>query len=197
QMIDRVSARLKRRLYEVPVGFKWFAEGLQDGSLGFCGEESAGATFMRRNGAVWTTDKDGIVPALLSAEIMARMGRDPGEVYRSLTKALGEPVADRLQATATPAQKEKLSKLSPHEITSKTLAGEPIKSVLSRAPGNNAEIGGVKVATENGWFAARPSGTEEIYKIYAESFRGQDHLRAILAEAQTIVDHALGATKGN
>ena len=197
QMIDRVSARLKRRLYEVPVGFKWFAEGLQDGSLGFCGEESAGATFMRRNGAVWTTDKDGIVPALLSAEIMARMGRDPGEVYRSLTKALGEPVADRLQATATPAQKEKLSKLSPHEITSKTLAGEPIKSVLSRAPGNNAEIGGVKVATENGWFAARPSGTEEIYKIYAESFRGQDHLRAMLAEAQTIVDHALGATKGN
>ncbi|KRB13661.1 phosphoglucomutase [Mesorhizobium sp. Root695] len=193
QMIDRVSARLKRRLYEVPVGFKWFAEGLQDGSLGFCGEESAGATFMRRNGAVWTTDKDGIVPALLSAEITARMGRDPGEVYRDLTKTLGEPVADRLQATATPAQKEKLSKLSPHEITSKTLAGEPIRSVFSRAPGNNAEIGGVKVATENGWFAARPSGTEKIYKIYGESFRGQDHLRAILSEAQTIVDHALGA----
>ncbi|MCZ8548264.1 phosphoglucomutase (alpha-D-glucose-1,6-bisphosphate-dependent) [Mesorhizobium qingshengii] len=197
QMIDRVSARLKRRLYEVPVGFKWFAEGLQDSSLGFCGEESAGATFMRRNGAVWTTDKDGIVPALLSAEITARMGRDPGEVYRDLAKALGEPVADRLQATATPAQKEKLSKLSPHEITSKTLAGEPIRSVLSRAPGNNAEIGGVKVATENGWFAARPSGTEDIYKIYGESFRGQDHLRAILAEAQTIVDHVLGATQGN
>ncbi|WP_024927353.1 phosphoglucomutase (alpha-D-glucose-1,6-bisphosphate-dependent) [Mesorhizobium sp. NBIMC_P2-C4] len=192
QMIDRVSGRLKRRLYEVPVGFKWFAEGLQDGSLGFCGEESAGATFTRRNGAVWTTDKDGIVPALLSAEITARMGRDPGEVYRDLTKELGAPVADRLQATATPAQKEKLSKLSPHEITSKTLAGEPIRSVLSRAPGNNAEIGGVKVATENGWFAARPSGTEEIYKIYAESFRGQDHLRAILAEAQAIVDDALG-----
>ena len=197
QMIDRVSARLKRRLYEVPVGFKWFAEGLQDGSLGFCGEESAGATFKRRNGAVWTTDKDGIVPALLSAEITARMGRDPGEVYRDLTEELGEPVADRLQATATPAQKEKLSKLSPHEITSKTLAGETIRSVLSRAPGNNAEIGGVKVSTENGWFAARPSGTEEIYKIYGESFRGQDHLRAILSEAQTIVDHVLGATKGN
>ena len=197
QMIDRVSARLKRRLYEVPVGFKWFAEGLQDGSLGFCGEESAGATFKRRNGAVWTTDKDGIVPALLSAEITARMGRDPGEVYRDLTEELGEPVADRLQAIATPAQKEKLSKLSPHEITSKTLAGETIRSVLSRAPGNNAEIGGVKVSTENGWFAARPSGTEEIYKIYGESFRGQDHLRAILSEAQTIVDHALGATKGN
>ena len=197
QMIDRVSARLKRRLYEVPVGFKWFAEGLQDGSLGFCGEESAGATFMRRNGAVWTTDKDGIVPALLSAEITARMGRDPGEVYRDLTEELGEPVADRLQAIATPAQKEKLSKLSPHEITSKTLAGETIRSVLSRAPGNNAEIGGVKVSTENGWFAARPSGTEEIYKIYGESFRGQDHLRAILSEAQTIVDHVLGATKGN
>ncbi|WP_210184888.1 phosphoglucomutase (alpha-D-glucose-1,6-bisphosphate-dependent) [Mesorhizobium sp. SEMIA 3007] len=197
QMIDRVSARLKRRLYEVPVGFKWFAEGLQDGSLGFCGEESAGATFKRRNGAVWTTDKDGIVPALLSAEITARMGRDPGEVYRDLTEELGEPVADRLQAIATPAQKEKLSKLSPHEITSKTLAGETIRSVLSRAPGNNAEIGGVKVSTENGWFAARPSGTEEIYKIYGESFRGQDHLRAILSEAQTIVGHVLGATKGN
>ena len=197
QMIDRVSARLKRGLYEVPVGFKWFAEGLQDGSLGFCGEESAGATFKRRNGAVWTTDKDGIVPALLSAEITARMGRDPGEVYRDLTEELGEPVADRLQAIATPAQKEKLSKLSPHEITSKTLAGETIRSVLSRAPGNNAEIGGVKVSTENGWFAARPSGTEEIYKIYGESFRGQDHLRAILSEAQTIVDHVLGATKGN
>lgn len=197
QMIDRVSARLKRRLYEVPVGFKWFAKGLQDSSLGFCGEESAGATFMRRNGTVWTTDKDGIVPALPSAEITARMGRDPAEVYRHLTKEWGEPVADRLQATATPAQKEKLSKLSPHEITSKTLAGEPIRSVLSRAPGNNAEIGGVKVATENGWFAARPSGTEDIYKIYGESFRGKDHLCAILAEAQTIVDHALGAIKGN
>ena len=197
QMIDRVSASLRRRLYEVPVGFKWFAKGLQDGSLGFCGEESAGATFMRRNGAVWTTDKDGIVPALLSAEIMASMGKDPGEVYRDLTNDLGEPVADRIQAIATPAQKEKLSKLSPKQITSKTLAGEPIKSVLSRAPGNNAEIGGVKVATENGWFAARPSGTEDIYKIYGESFRGQDHLREILTEAQTIVDHAFGTPKGN
>jgi phosphoglucomutase len=192
QMIDRVTADLKRRLYEVPVGFKWFAGGLQDGSLGFCGEESAGAVFMRRSGAVWTTDKDGIAPALLSAEITARMGRDPGEVYRTLTNELGEPVADRLQAAATPAQKEKLSKLSPHEITSKTLAGEPIQSVISRAPGNNAEIGGVKVTTENGWFAARPSGTEDIYKIYGESFRGQGHLDAILAEAQTIVDQALG-----
>ena len=152
---------------------------------------------MRRNGAVWTTDKDGIVPALLSAEIMASMGKDPGEVYRDLTNDLGEPVADRIQAIATPAQKEKLSKLSPKQITSKTLAGEPIKSVLSRAPGNNAEIGGVKVATENGWFAARPSGTEDIYKIYGESFRGQDHLREILTEAQTIVDHAFGTPKGN
>jgi phosphoglucomutase len=191
QMIDRVTADLKRRLYEVPVGFKWFADGLQDGSLGFCGEESAGAAFMRRSGAVWTTDKDGIAPALLSAEITARMGKDPGEVYRALTDKLGEPVADRLQAAATPAQKKKLSKLSPHEITSKTLAGEPIQLVISRAPGNNAEIGGVKVTTENGWFAARPSGTEDIYKIYGESFRGQDHLDAILAEAQTIVDQAL------
>jgi phosphoglucomutase len=191
QMIDRVAADLKRKLYEVPVGFKWFAKGLQDGSLGFCGEESAGAAFMRRGGAVWTTDKDGIAPALLSAEITARMGKDPGEVYRALTDKLGEPVADRLQAAATPAQKKKLSKLSPHEITSKTLAGEPIQSVISRAPGNNAEIGGVKVTTENGWFAARPSGTEDIYKIYGESFRGQDHLDAILAEAQRIVDQAL------
>jgi phosphoglucomutase len=192
QMIDRVTAKLKRKLYEVPVGFKWFADGFQDGSLGFCGEESAGASFMRRSGAVWTTDKDGIAPALLSAEITGRMGRDPGEIYRALTDELGEPVADRLQAAATPAQKKKLSKLSPHEIGSKTLAGEPIQSVISRAPGNNAEIGGVRVATENGWFAARPSGTEDIYKIYGESFRGQDHLRAILAEAQTIVDQALG-----
>ncbi|TAM97259.1 MAG: alpha-D-glucose phosphate-specific phosphoglucomutase, partial [Rhizobiaceae bacterium] len=191
QMIDRVAADLKRKLYEVPVGFKWFADGLQDGSLGFCGEESAGAAFMRRSGAVWTTDKDGIAPALLSAEITARTGKDPGEVYRALTDKLGEPVADRLQAAATPAQKKKLSKLSPHEITSKTLAGEPIQSVISRAPGNNAEIGGVKVTTENGWFAARPSGTEDIYKIYGESFRGQDHLDAILAEAQRIVDQAL------
>lgn len=194
QMIDRVTARLKRKLYEVPVGFKWFVEGLQSGSLGFCGEESAGATFMRRNGAVWTTDKDGIVAALLSAEITARMGKDPGEVYRDLTKELGNPVADRIQATATPAQKEKLSKLSPHEVTSKTLAGEPVQSVLGRAPGNNAEIGGVKVVTENGWFAARPSGTEDIYKIYGESFRGNDHLRAVLTEAQAIVDKALGGT---
>jgi phosphoglucomutase len=196
QMIDRVTAKLKRKLYEVPVGFKWFADGFQDGSLGFCGEESAGASFMRRSGAVWTTDKDGIAPALLSAEITGRMGRDPGEIYRALTDELGEPVADRLQAAATPAQKEKLSKLSPHEITSKTLAGEPIQSVISRAPGNNAEIGGVKVATKNGWFAARPSGTEDIYKIYGESFRGQEHLRDILAEAQTIVDQALGQAEG-
>lgn len=194
QMIDHVTAQLKRKLYEVPVGFKWFAEGLQSGSLGFCGEESAGATFMRRNGAAWTTDKDGIAAALLSAEITARMGKDPAEVYRDLTKELGNPAAERIQATATPAQKEKLSKLSPHEITSKTLAGEPVQSVLSRAPGNNAEIGGVKVVTENAWFAARPSGTEDIYKIYGESFRGNDHLRAVLTEAQAIVDRVLGGT---
>lgn len=193
QMIDRVSAGLKRRLYEVPVGFKWFAAGLLDGSLGFCGEESAGASFLRHNGGVWTTDKDGLVPALLSAEIIARTGRDPGEAYRDLTGEFGVPFADRVESAATDAQKEKLAKLSPQQIKSTTLAGEPIQAVLGRAPGNNAEIGGVKVVAEHGWFAARPSGTEDIYKIYAESFRGDDHLRNILTEAQAIVDQALTA----
>jgi phosphoglucomutase len=193
QMIDRVSAKLGRKLYEVPVGFKWFAAGLLDGSLGFGGEESAGACFLRRDGTVWTTDKDGIVPALLSAEITARVGHDPGEIYRDLTHEFGEPAADRIEAAATPAQKEKLSKLSPQQVKSATLAGEAIQAVLTRAPGNDAAIGGLKVVTEHGWFAARPSGTEDIYKIYAESFRGEDHLRSILTEAQTIVDQALGA----
>ncbi|UHL64842.1 phosphoglucomutase (alpha-D-glucose-1,6-bisphosphate-dependent) [Paralcaligenes sp. KSB-10] len=192
QMIDRVSAKLGRKLIEVPVGFKWFAAGLLDGSLGFGGEESAGASFLRRNGSVWTTDKDGLVPALLSAEITAQTGHDPGEIYHNLTRELGDPATDRIQAAATPAQKDKLSKLSPQQVKSTTLAGEPVQAILTQAPGNGAAIGGLKVVSEHGWFAARPSGTEDIYKIYAESFRGKDHLRSILAEAQTIVDQALG-----
>ncbi len=191
QMIDRIAAKLGRKLYEVPAGFKWFVDGLWSGSLGFGGEESAGASFLRRDGSVWTTDKDGIVPALLSAEIMARMGRDPGEIYRSLAGELGESAADRVEAPATPEQKKRLSMLAPQQIRSTELAGEPIQRILSHAPGNNAPIGGVKVVAANGWFAARPSGTEEIYKIYAESFRGDDHLRRILAEAQAIVDAAI------
>ena len=192
QMIDRVAARLNRKLIEVPVGFKWFAAGLLDGSLGFGGEESAGASFLRRDGRVWTTDKDGLVPALLSAEITARTGRDPGELYRDLTQAFGTPAAARVEAAATPQQKEKLAKLTPQQVTSTTLAGEKIETILTRAPGNDAAIGGLKVVTAHGWFAARPSGTEDIYKIYAESFKGEDHLRSILSEAQQIVDQALG-----
>ncbi|MEK6210459.1 MAG: phosphoglucomutase (alpha-D-glucose-1,6-bisphosphate-dependent) [Pseudomonadota bacterium] len=191
QMIDRVTAKLGRKLYETPVGFKWFVDGLLDGSLGFGGEESAGASFLRLDGTVWTTDKDGIVPALLSAEITARMGRDPGEIYRELTREFGEPAYDRVEAPATPAQKEMLSRLSPQQVRSTDLAGEKIQVILSHAPGNGAPIGGLKVITESGWFAARPSGTENIYKIYAESFRGQDHLRRIVDAAQAIVDDAV------
>ena len=191
QMIDRVTAKLGRQLYEVPVGFKWFVDGLLDGSLGFGGEESAGACFSRLDGSVWTTDKDGIVPALLSAEITARMGRDPGEIYRELAREFGEPVYDRVEAPATPEQKHRLAQLSPQQITSAELAGEKIHSILTQAPGNGAPIGGLKVVAENGWFAARPSGTEDIYKIYAESFRGEDHLRDILRESQAIVDDSL------
>ena len=193
QMIDRVTAKLGRQVYEVPVGFKWFVDGLLNGSLGFCGEESAGASFLRLDGSVWTTDKDGIVSAFLSAEITARTGRDPGELYRELSRELGEPVNDRVEAPATPAQKQMLAQLSPRQITSAELAGEKIQSILTEAPGNGAPIGGVKVIAGGGWFAARPSGTEDIYKIYAESFRGADHLRSILAEAQAIVDAALAA----
>ena len=193
QMIDRVTAKLGRKLYEVPVGFKWFVDGLLDGSLGFGGEESAGASFVRLDGSVWTTDKDGIVPALLAAEITARMGRDPGEIYRELTREFGEPVYDRVEAPATPEQKEILEKLSPQQVRSTELAGEKVQVVLTHAPGNDAPIGGLKVAAESGWFAARPSGTENIYKIYAESFRGADHLRQILEQAQTIVSDALAA----
>ena len=190
QMIDRVSAKLGRKLYEVPVGFKWFVDGLLDGSLGFGGEESAGASFVRLDGTVWTTDKDGIVPALLAAEITARMDRDPGEIYRDLTSEFGEPAYDRIDAPATPQQKELLKKLSPQQVRLSDLAGEKIQTILTHAPGNGSPIGGLKVIAESGWFAARPSGTENIYKIYAESFRGQDHLRRILDEAQTIVNDA-------
>ena len=196
-MIDRVTARLGRKLYEVPVGFKWFADGLLDGSLGFGGEESAGASFLRRDGSVWTTDKDGIAPALLSAEMTARTGRDPGMLYRHLTRDLGEMTTDRVEAPATAEQKKKLASLSPQQVRITEMAGEPIKSVLTKAPGNNAPIGGIKVISEGGWFAARPSGTEDIYKIYAESFRGDGHLRTLLREAQTIVDAALGAETRN
>jgi len=194
QMIDRVTAKLGRTLYEVPVGFKWFVEGLHDGSLGFAGEESAGASFARLDGTVWTTDKDGMVPALLSAEMTARMGRDPGEIYRELALEFGESLYERVEAPATPEQKDVLSRLSPQQIRLTELAGETIQTVLTHAPGNGAPIGGVKVMTKSGWFAARPSGTEDLYKIYAESFRGADHLRRILEEAQTIVSDALAAS---
>jgi phosphoglucomutase len=190
-LIDRVAARLGRNLFEVPVGFKWFVDGMLDGTLGFCGEESAGAAIARIDGTVWTTDKDGIVPALLSAEITARTGRDPGELYRGLVHDLGEPFADRVEAPATADQKRKLAKLSPAQVRSSELAGEKIISVLDCAPGNKAPIGGIKVTAPSGWFAARPSGTEEIYKIYAESFKGADHLKTIVREAQDIVDRAL------
>ena len=191
QMIDRVAAKLGRKLYEVPVGFKWFVAGLLDGSLGFGGEESAGASFVCLDGNVWTTDKDGIVPALLAAEITARMDRDPGEIYHELTREFGEPVYDRVEAPATREQKEILEKLSPQQVCSTDLAGEKVQAILTRAPGNDAPIGGLKVRAESGWFAARPSGTEDIYKIYAESFRGEDHLHRILEEAQSIVSDAL------
>ena len=190
-MIDRVAARLNRRLVEVPVGFKWFVEGLIDGSLGFGGEESAGATFLRRDGSVWTTDKDGLIPNLLAAEITARTGKDPGEHYQDLTVEFGTPFSTRIDAPATPEQKSRLGKLSPEAVKESELAGEIIKAKLTKAPGNNASIGGLKVVTASGWFAARPSGTENIYKIYAESFKDQAHLDAIVSEAQGIVNNAL------
>ena len=192
RLIDLVTRRLGRRLYEVPVGFKWFANGLFDGSLGFGGEESAGASFLRRDGTVWTTDKDGLVPALLSAEITAR-GRDPGQLYAELAEEFGNPLADRIDAAATVQQKKQLAALAPEQLGASELAGEGIESVISNAPGNGAPIGGVKVVAKSGWFAARPSGTEDIYKIYAESFAGADHLQRILKEAQAIVDRAIAA----
>ncbi len=190
-MIDRVSAGLGRRLYEVPVGFKWFVEGLLAGRLGFSGEESAGSSFLRRDGSVWTTDKDGIVPCLLSAEITARAGKDPGEIYRELTRELGDPLYERIDAPATPEQKAALARLSPSDIQATEVGGQPIQKILTAAPGNGKSIGGIKVIAKDGWFAARPSGTEEIYKIYAESFLGQKHLRDIQTEAQTIVADTL------
>jgi phosphoglucomutase len=190
-LIDRVADKLGRKVYEVPVGFKWFAPGLVDGSLGFGGEESAGASFLRMDGSVWTTDKDGIVPALLSAEIAARAGRDPGECYEALAGELGRPFSDRVEAAATDAQKRKLAKLTADVLSLDTLAGSPVVRVLDKAPGNGAAIGGVKVVAKHGWFAARPSGTEAIYKIYAESFKDTNHLRSILDEAQQVVDQAI------
>ncbi|HEX6795024.1 MAG TPA: phosphoglucomutase (alpha-D-glucose-1,6-bisphosphate-dependent) [Casimicrobiaceae bacterium] len=195
QMIDRVAARLGRRLYEVPVGFKWFVEALGGASLCFAGEESAGATFLRRDGSAWTTDKDGIVPALLAAEMTLRTGRDPGELYRAITRDLGEPAARRVQATATPQQKRRLARLSPREFRHADLAGEKIRRILDRAPGNDAPIGGLKVMTDDSWFAARPSGTEDMYKIYAESFRGEKHVDRVLEQAQAMVDQALRASR--
>lgn len=189
-MIDRIAEHLGRRLSEVPVGFKWFVDGLIDGSYGFGGEESAGASFLRKDGTVWTTDKDGIILDLLACEITAKAGRDPAELYGELEERFGSPVYERIDAPATIEQKAALKGLSPDVITANELGGETIIAKLTRAPGNNAEIGGLKVVTENGWFAARPSGTEEIYKLYAESFRGKEHLQRIQAEAQAIVDEA-------
>ncbi|MES1167259.1 MAG: alpha-D-glucose phosphate-specific phosphoglucomutase, partial [Pseudomonadota bacterium] len=196
-MIDRVTAKLGRKLHEVPVGFKWFVDGLLDGSLAFGGEESAGATFARLDGGVWTTDKDGFIPCLLAAEIMARTGRDPGDHYRTLTQEFGEPFYDRVEAPATPGEKAALAQLSAGQLKLTELAGEKITAVLTRAPGNGAPLDGLKAVTETGWFAARPSGTEDIYKIYAESFRDDTHLRRILDEARTVVSATLAAAAGN
>jgi phosphoglucomutase len=190
-MIDRVVGQLGRKLCEVPVGFKWFAPGLFDGSFCFGGEESAGASFLRQDGTVWTTDKDGLIMDLLAAEITARTSRDPGEHFRQLTGQFGTPHYTRIDAPASLEQRERLARLSPDAVRESTLAGEPITSRLTRAPGNNAAIGGLKIVTPSGWFAARPSGTEDIYKIYAESFRDERHLRVIVTEAQRIVGNAL------
>jgi phosphoglucomutase len=192
-LIDRVAAKLHRKLVEVPVGFKWFVGGLLDGSLGFGGEESAGASFLRRDGTVWVTDKDGIIMDLLAAEMMAMTGRDPSELYQDLTKDLGEPVYERIDAPATPQQKAILSKLSPDQVKATELAGDKIVAMLTAAPGNGAPLGGLKVMTDHGWFAARPSGTEDVYKLYAESFRGREHLQRIQEEAQALIARALAS----
>ncbi|MEX0599385.1 MAG: hypothetical protein WD205_02005, partial [Rhodothermales bacterium] len=189
-MIDRVARDMGRRLAEVPVGFKWFVDGLMDGSYGFGGEESAGASLLRKDGTVWTTDKDGIILSLLAAEITAVTGKNPSEHYEDLEARFGSPVYERIDAPATRDQKAALKNLSPDQVDARELAGEPIEAKLTRAPGNDAPIGGLKVVTENGWFAARPSGTEDIYKIYTESFRGTDHLKQIQNEAQAIVRKA-------
>jgi phosphoglucomutase len=195
-IIDRVAKKVARRLYEVPVGFKWFVPGLLDGALGFGGEESAGASFLRRDGRVWTTDKDGIILNLLAAEITARTGRDPSQLYEELTQELGAPAFERIDTPATKAEKAALSKLRPADIHAAQLAGDPIQEMLVNAPGNGAAIGGLKVITANGWFAARPSGTEDVYKLYAESFRGLEHLRRIQTDARGLIDAALAATMG-
>jgi phosphoglucomutase len=190
-LIDRVARGLGRNLVEVPVGFKWFVPGLLSGALGFGGEESAGASFLRRDGTVWTTDKDGIILALLAAEIIASTGKDPGELYGELTRKYGEPVYERIDAPATPDEKAILARLSPQQIRATELAGFKIEAVLTKAPGNDAPIGGLKVVTAEGWFAARPSGTEDVYKIYAESFLGLDHLHRLQDEARALVTEAL------
>jgi phosphoglucomutase len=190
-MIDRVAKGLPRPMLEVPVGFKWFVDGLVDGSLGFVGEESAGASFLRRNGKVWTTDKDGLIMGLLAAEMTAVTGKDPGELYNDLTAKYGSPVYQRIDAAATKEQKAKLAKLNSSDVSASTLAGDPITAILTEAPGNHAAIGGLKVTTDEGWFAARPSGTEDVYKIYAESFKGEAHLKQIQTEAQALVNAAI------
>jgi phosphoglucomutase len=192
-MIDRVAAGLGRRLYEVPVGFKWFVDGLLNGALGFAGEESAGASFLRTDGTVWTTDKDGIIAALLAAEITARTDRDPGEIYQNVTRELGDAYYERIDAPASPKEKSILERLSSGDITASDLAGDRITSILTTAPGDGNPIGGIKVSTASGWFAARPSGTEEIYKLYAESFRSEEHLERIQSEAQAIIGQALAS----
>jgi phosphoglucomutase len=191
-MIDRVVDDLGRRLVEVPVGFKWFVGGLMDGSIGFGGEESAGASFLQRDGAVWTTDKDGIIADLLACELTARTGRDPGVAYRDLTERFGTPAYRRVDAPASPAQKAALAKLAPSDVTVSSLAGDPITAILTRAPGNDAPIGGLKVVTANGWFAARPSGTENVAKVYAESWKSEEHLERLVEEAQALVSSVAG-----
>jgi phosphoglucomutase len=189
-IIDRVAAKLGRRLVETPVGFKWFVDGLSDGSFGFAGEESAGASFLRRDGSVWTTDKDGIILGLLAAEMTARTGSDPGQLFDRLTGELGRPFYQRIDAPATPAEKNLLKALSPQKLAMAELAGEPVRSILTAAPGNGQSFGGIKVTSDSGWFAARPSGTEDVYKIYAESFRSEAHLQQIQREAQSAIAQA-------
>ena len=193
-MIDRVASKLGRRFVEVPVGFKWFSAGLIDGSLGFGGEESAGASFLRRDGSVWTTDKDGLIMGLLAAEITARTGRDPGRLYESITAELGESFYQRIDAPASREQRKLLGSLDPRQFGAEQLGGEPVGTVISRAPGNDQPIGGIKVAAKSGWFAVRPSGTEDVYKLYAESFRSQDHLEKIQRDAQTAITRLFGGS---